>query len=51
MTLSNTAWGELERKPQEVYSLVTTDMHVVTDLLRKQHANESSIDYIAYLTT
>ena len=39
-TPSNTAWSELKRKLQEVYSLVATDMHVATDLLRKQHANE-----------
>ena len=47
---SNTAWSELKRKLQEVYSLVATDMHVVTNLLRKQHANELLQDYIAYWT-
>ena len=39
-TPSNTAWSELKRKLQEVYYLVVTDMHVATDLLRKQHVNE-----------
>ena len=46
----NTAWTELKRKLQEVYSLVSTDMHAATDLLRKQHADESLQDYIAYWT-
>ena len=40
----------LKRKLQEVYSLVATDVHVATDLLRKQHANELLQDYIAYWT-
>ena len=47
-TPSNTAWGELKRKLQEVYFLVATDIHVTTDLLRKQCADESLQDYIAY---
>ena len=49
-TPSNAAWSELKRKLQEVYSLVATDMHVATDLLIKQCANESLQDYIAYWT-
>ena len=49
-TPSNTAWRELKRKLQEVYSLVVTDVHAATDLLRKQHANESLQDYITYWT-
>ena len=49
-TPSNTAWSELKRKLQEVYSLVTIDLHAATDLLRKQHANESLQGYIAYWT-
>ena len=47
-TPSNTAWNKLKRKLQEVYSLVETDIHVATDLLRKQHADELIQDYIAY---
>ena len=39
-TPSNTAWSELKRKLQEVYFLMATDIHVSTDLLRKQCANE-----------
>ena len=49
-TPSNTPWSKLKKKLQEVYSLVATDMHVTTALLRKQHANESLQDYIAYWT-
>ena len=49
-TPSNTAWNRLKRKLQEVYSLVATDMHVATDLSRKQHADESSQDDITYGT-
>ena len=49
-TPSNTAWSQLKRKLQEVYSLVATDMHAAPDLLRKQHADELLQDYIAYWT-
>ena len=49
-TPSNTAWSELKRKLQEIYSLVATDVHAATDLLRKQCANELLQDYITYLT-
>ena len=49
-TPSKTAWSELKRKLPEVYSSVATDVHVATDLLRKQHANELLQDYIAYWT-
>ena len=45
---SNRAWSELKRKLQEVNSLVATDVHAATDLLRKQCANESLQNYIAY---
>ena len=34
-TPSNTVWSEVEKRLQEVYSLVATDIHVATDLLRK----------------
>ena len=36
-TPSNTGWNKLKRNLQEVYSLVETDMHVATDVLRKQY--------------
>ena len=49
-TPSNTAWSELRRKLQELYSLVVKDVHVATDLLRKQCVNELLQDYIAYWT-
>ena len=49
-TSSNTVWSELKRRLQEVYSFVATDRHVATDLLIKQHAEESLQDYIAYWT-
>ena len=49
-TPSNTAWSELKRKLQEVFSLGATDMHVAMDLLRKQCADELLQDYIAYWT-
>ena len=49
-TPSNTVWNKLKKKLQEVYSLVATDVHVVTDLLRKQHEDELLQDYIAYWT-
>ena len=49
-TPSNTAWSKLKRRLQKVYSLVATDVHVATDLLRKQCADESLQDYIAYWT-
>ena len=41
-TSSNTAWSKLKRL-QEVFSLVATDVHVATHLLRKQHADESQV--------
>ena len=47
---SNTVWSKLKRRLQEVYSFVATDVHAATDLLRKQHADESLQDYIAYWT-
>ena len=47
-TPSNTVWSELKMRQQEVYSLVATNIHAATDLLRKQHPNESLQDYIAY---
>ena len=40
----------LKRKLQEIYSLVATDVHTTTDLLRRQCADESLQDYIAYWT-
>ena len=43
-TPSNTGWSELKRKLQEVYSLLATDMHVATYLLRKWNANKSLQD-------
>ena len=49
-TASNTAWNGLKRKLQEVYSLVATDLHAATELLRKQHTDELLQDYIAYWT-
>ena len=49
-TPSNTTWSELKNRLQEVYSLVATDIHAATDLLRKQYANELLQDYIAYCT-
>ena len=49
-TPGNTAWSELKRRVHKVYSFVETDVHVATDLLRKQHADESLQDYIAYWT-
>ena len=49
-TLSNTAWSKLKKSLQEVYSLVATDIHAATDLLREQCANESLQDYIACWT-
>ena len=36
-TFSNTAWSKLKKRLEEVYSLVATDMHVATNILRKQH--------------
>ena len=47
---SNTAWSELKRKLQEVYSLIATVVHSATDLLRNQLADELLQDYIAYWT-
>ena len=47
-TPSNTAWRELRRKLQEVYSLMALAVHAATDLIRKQYADESLQDYIAY---
>ena len=41
---------QIKRRLQEVYSFVATDVHVATDLLRKQHADESLHDYIVYWT-
>ena len=49
-TPSNTVWSKLKRRLQEVYSFVATDVHVATDLLRKQHSDELLQDYIAYWT-
>ena len=43
-----TPWDNLKHKLQEVYSLVATEYHAATDLLRKQRPNESLQDYIAY---
>ena len=39
-TPCNMAWSKSKRKLQEIYSLVATDVHAATDLLRKQFANE-----------
>ena len=47
---SNTAWSELKRKVQDIYSLVATDVHAATYLLRKWHDNELLQDCIAYWT-
>ena len=41
---------QIKRKLQEVYSLVATDVHAATDLLRKQLADQSLQDYFAYRT-
>ena len=41
---------KIKKETEEVYSLVATDVHAATDLLRKQHAGESLQDYIAYWT-
>ena len=49
-TPDDTAWSKLKRKLQVVYSLVATDVHAATDLLRKQHAHELLEEYIAYWT-
>ena len=49
-TPSNTVWSELKRGLQEVYSFVATDVHVATNLLGKQCADELLQDYIAYWT-
>ena len=49
-TLSNTVWSELNRILQEVYSFVATNVHVTTDLLRKQCADELLQDNISYWT-
>ena len=42
-----TLWDDLKCKLQEVYSMVATDYHAATELLRKQRPNESLQDYIA----
>ena len=43
-----TPWDDLKYKLQEVYSMVATEYHADTDLLRKQRSNESLQDYIVY---
>ena len=43
-----TPWVDVKHKLQEVYSMVATEYHAATDLLRKQRANESLQDYIVY---
>ena len=43
-----TPWDDLKCKLQEVYSMVATDYHATTDLLRKTRPNESFQDYITY---
>ena len=45
-----TIWDDLKCQLQEVYSMVATDHHAATDLLRKQRPIESLQDYIAYWT-
>ena len=45
---SEMSWDDLKWKIQEVYSMVSTEYHAATDLLRKQRLNESLQDYIAY---
>ena len=45
---NETPWDDLKCKLQEVYSMVATECHTATDLLRKQRLNESLQDYIAY---
>ena len=49
-TPSNTVWSDLKRRLQEVYDFVVTAVHAATDLLRKQHVDDSLKDYIAYWT-
>ena len=43
-----TPWVDLKQKLQEVYSMVATEYHAATDLLRKQRPNESFQDCNAY---
>ena len=45
---TETPWGDLKCKLQEVYSMVAMDYHTTTDLLRKQRPIESLQDYITY---
>ena len=40
--------NDLKCKLQEVYSMVATEYHEATDLLRKQRPSESLQDYFAY---
>ena len=49
-TPSNTVWSALKRRLQEAYSFVARDVNVATNLLRKQCADKSLQDYIAYWT-
>ena len=49
-TPRNTGRSKLKMTSQEVYSLIATDEHAATDLLRMQYANDSLQDYIAYWT-
>ena len=49
-TPSNNVWSELKGRLQEVYFFVVNDVHAPTDLLRKQCAEESLQDYVAYWT-
>ena len=41
---------DLKQKLQEEYSMVATEYHAATDLLKKQRPSESLQDYIVYWT-
>ena len=45
---NETPWDNLKHKLQEVYSMVVTEYHTATNLLRKRRPKESLKDYIAY---
>ena len=47
---NETPWDDLKCKLQEMYSMVATEYHTATDLLRKQRPNESLQYYITYWT-
>ena len=49
-TPNNAAWSKFKKRLQEVYSLVATDVHATTDLLRGQCTDKSLQESIAYWT-